>query len=997
VGHALLPQQRREACQIQPSEVPLTSVAPPGEPVFRPWLVIGMVATGMVLLNDLGRLLADTQAPGSPSFGAWVFTGPKFRFWDTAALQSAVELWGTLRKTAQPLLVLHVLMDAIFLIPWYWRLLRRALDYVGAEKGLASGLAIAVAIADAVETAMTGIVIAGAFTSSGTLLCVLQFLTLAKWILLSATLLTTIALWVNPTKGVSAKDLLDAIAEARAGGRRHPGIALLPIMMLVALFGALIAVPAGGPLEQLPDVIRYQLSGEGGLGLLICSGVALVLLASAVATGGLLAIDPDSAERTPGAFPRFTVLSWAAGLSLVLFGVACWVDKAPRSSPWSFGAVALTVTIAGWLADRGRKTESRKEALAESPFAWTSGEKSDRLWVGALSGLVIVAGGLALVRATFPLLVLNESGARTEVRWSAALVLGIVAALSGGNYVQRWIVKRSRMRSCLGLAPIWLPAGFAAVIAGTLAGVPARGESWGTTGVVAIGFSVSALVLGALRLAGRVCPLWAATFSLGFGRRTPWLTLLAITWSVASLLNTEGVYHDARVFLDPAPAQSRHESLRAAFGDWVEIQRACNPQDSAPLPLVLLAAPGGGIRAAYWTAATLDRLFDPGTSRCAGHRLFAISGVSGGSVGAATWLAARAADSTARNAVERMSRDDGLAAAAVGLLLRDAVQPFVGITANRLDRAALLENGWIRTSGVFGATKAPVRWRAFGRDEPWVPVVVFNASSVTDGCRVLVSNVSGLPASTSNDCGTYSPGSITAGPVSASIDPFPRLYPRSREGAGCGKDSTDMRLVTAALLSARFPLVTPSGALIRCFTRDTAKDLKQTYVVDGGYFENSGLLTVLQIWQEIEPQVREHNRSAANARRRIVPWIVVADNHYREQADAPVARRPLELLVFYQTLKGNRLFSQGSLEQQANVALGHSPECGRAMSSEPGPEALGCFVVIAPTRKPAVAAPLGWVLSPTSRTDLNNRLDSLLPKDRAAPDPILAELLRQLR
>lgn len=55
-------------------------------------------------------------------------------------------------------------------------------------------------------------------------------------------------------------------------------------------------------------------------------------------------------------------------------------------------------------------------------------------------------------------------------------------------------------------------------------------------------------------------------------------------------------------------------------------------------PVILVTAEGGGIRAAVFTATVLSRLVD----RCpklAAH-IFAISGVSGGSIGAAIYAAA---------------------------------------------------------------------------------------------------------------------------------------------------------------------------------------------------------------------------------------------------------------------------------------------------------------------------------------------------------------------
>ena len=84
--------------------------------------------------------------------------------------------------------------------------------------------------------------------------------------------------------------------------------------------------------------------------------------------------------------------------------------------------------------------------------------------------------------------------------------------------------------------------------------------------------------------------------------------------------------------------------------------------------------------------------------------------------------------------------------------------------------------------------------------------------------------------------------------------------------------------------------MSPSGALVRCplersLSPAAADSLRtQTYVVDGGYYENSGILTLLQVWRAVEPLVRQAN--AAPGARRIVPWLVVMDNHYRSAASA---------------------------------------------------------------------------------------------------------------
>jgi len=552
------------------------------------------------------------------------------------------------------------------------------------------------------------------------------------------------------------------------------------------------------------------------------------------------------------------------------------------------------------------------------------------------------------------------------------------------------------------LGPITIAPVVIVPIAPWLLVVPSHGAYWTTTGVVAIGFAFLALVIGLLKWISRRYPPWDATDSLGFGRRTPWLALLGVTWVVASILNTDGVYHDARVSTDLGPSAPRYTDLKSAFDTWLGAQDQCAGA-AGQVPMVLVAASGGGIRAAYWTAVTLDALFGSQRGKCPALRLFAVSGVSGGSVGATAWVAAMAAGKRGTGVVKEMSKDHGLAAAAAGLLLRDLIQPFTGITTWR-DRAALLEDGWTESvGGIFDPAKSPLKWSAVGNGHglAWVPLLVLNASSVTDGCRVLVANVGALPAATGGDCGASPLGQRPAGPVSASIDPFPGLHERTDTNAAKWNSlGTGMRAVTAALLSARFPIISPSGALLR-WVPDTPsskggnqvanKSQVITYDVDGGYYENSGLLTLLQIWAAIDPLVREHNQSTRANDHPISPWIVVVDNHYRSNAKAAQPRRPLELVAPLSALSNNRILGQTALEQTAALAV--RAEGDRV---SPGPKTTGGMVVIAPTMEPSVAAPLGWVLSETSRSDMNNQFKARHLLNESPGASGLRELLRQL-
>jgi hypothetical protein len=56
--------------------------------------------------------------------------------------------------------------------------------------------------------------------------------------------------------------------------------------------------------------------------------------------------------------------------------------------------------------------------------------------------------------------------------------------------------------------------------------------------------------------------------------------------------------------------------------------------------------------------------------------------------------------------------------------------------------------------------------------------------------------------------------------------------------------------------------------------------------VGGVHYENSGLLTLLQMWTALEPAIRKHNAQVLVGQQQafIEPWIIVASNRYRSGA-----------------------------------------------------------------------------------------------------------------
>ena len=70
-----------------------------------------------------------------------------------------------------------------------------------------------------------------------------------------------------------------------------------------------------------------------------------------------------------------------------------------------------------------------------------------------------------------------------------------------------------------------------------------------------------------------------------------------------------------------------------------------------------------------------------------------------------------------------------------------------------------------------------------------------------------------------------------------------------------------------------------------------------------------------------------------------------------------------------------------------------------ASTDAPGPRAQpagGCVALLAPRRSPSVAAPLGWVLSGTTLTDLDSQLKTQFSEEALDKNPPLRRLRDEL-
>src|SRR4029453_5773158 len=220
---------------------------------------------------------------------------------------------------------------------------------------------------------------------------------------------------------------------------------------------------------------------------------------------------------------------------------------------------------------------------------------------------------------------------------------------------------------------------------------------------------------------------------LGERYRLPLLTLVVVWAAICSLTNDN---HDIRT-IDSGATQNRYD-LEQALREWHNRIRANPKYSTRPLHLLfIVAAEGGGIRAAYWTAAVLGSIQDAEES-FADH-VFAISGVSGGSVGAVVFDALVAngkCQGKFAEISELMLGQDFLSPAIAAMLYPDLIQRFWRQPYMYLDRGRWLEQSWeeawrqpLNKTGLNDDRFAKPFSSLWKNSQIYVPALFLNATS----------------------------------------------------------------------------------------------------------------------------------------------------------------------------------------------------------------------------------------------------------------------------
>jgi hypothetical protein len=914
-------------------------------------------------------------------------------------------------------------------------------------------VAVANVIQDAIVLTASGGWIGRHQHVPGALVYALEGVVIAKWALVVVLLAwLTYRVFTSDLSGGRARLLVMALKKQRFS------------LVIVALLAVIAIGRGTDVLEQFPDVQRAWLTWPASLGWLhmVFAVTAQALLAAALVLLSAMrlqrardtGIEGDGRDvhsylpwlLTSAAVPALALILWSTSAAAVSWRRVIAVP-----------AVLLAVAAAsGATQQAARRHRAARAAVASTPRPAGAAAAARATADGADVEAVRTAGDLLAVGAiavTGLGLVRSFTGAAMVVGNAYGWAFAIMVAAGFAVAVLTWVVARpglqaltayfdsrylttGRGRGREGLSPRRTggpgngagAAGGPGIGAGTEAGRGGGGDrspSW-----LLAAFAAPFLVADVLLV---FTPLWAAhwlgvlatsvialgTLAVGLAalaylvqsreplpvfrllrlKATPVITLILIVALVGALVDKASTLHNIRLpravaaaaGATPVPADSAPtvlDSLQRWLADPATTSCAVPAAGTAGQvrvePLVLVAAAGGGIRAAWWAVDALDRL---AATPCRRHAVFAASGVSGGALG----LAITAATAGRDVALARVAGPDALAAAVDGLLLRDTIAGMSGLNLTAAgmpagqrfpDRAALMEHAW--------ESEDPGLAQPFPMRQPVLPwLLMFNSTAVGTGCRAIIADRRIAPVATRPAVASPVCDLTTTTSVPDSYDFFAQLP--------C---LTGIDTATAAMLSARFAFITPSGAVNGC-GRQAGTQVEQ--YVDGGYADSTGLATLAGLAPQLTSAIRQHNARAVASTPAgrpvtlVVPVTVYLGNSPQPEPIAGTLAtsppQPLVPLLSAAASARSQLTGSTALLQELSAATSRSQwlSCAPGQNTCAQDQAAAAsavpqrLILVVPREFPSVAPPLGWILSQASRFTLSRGVT--VEAGSTCPDP----------
>lgn len=597
-----------------------------------------------------------------------------------------------------------------------------------------------------------------------------------------------------------------------------------------------------------------------------------------------------------------------------------------------------------------------------------------------------------------------------------------------------------------------IPLVFGFVVAGIVIfaiGLPIwnaiTGRAWWelpeTAGPIAVLLSFGVVAMLFVSLLSWLAERWRPGRALRVlgARRMPFYALGVVWLLLIPFVDGPG-FHDVRLLEPTSPPTVQSVELDETYEEWLRDNVTNTTSDSATRsvsPMLFVASSGGGIRAAYWSALALSCINEsepltfaatssslpPDHSVCASARviaelrseaetgmaagsveteleairdrararartIFAMSGISGGSLGVAAYAAhlVEALDDPAQlddaTWLDNRLNDDYLSATMAWALFIELPRAFLRFDPGT-DRAEAMEQAWER-SWVLPGEPTEDLGLDVGLRELWLehagvlPLLLLNSTSVADGCRFNGSVVNAGIERAADRC--------------HSLRPFARLGQDRTEGSQALASTLDLsdflcsdediRLSTVVLMSARFPGISPTGRLEACEADGNGRTVDEptdsddpravTYLVDGGYLDTSGASALTDVSAALAPSIEDVNEEHPGSC--VVPFYVQLDNGHQRVAPPPSDPEPSELRAPLTATNATRGARAASAE--AATALEFSrwfSTAGKRLMSGGWPLA-DRYAWIVPEAHPGVQAPLGWTMSPSAIEDLRSQM-----------------------
>jgi predicted chitinase len=194
-----------------------------------------------------------------------------------------------------------------------------------------------------------------------------------------------------------------------------------------------------------------------------------------------------------------------------------------------------------------------------------------------------------------------------------------------------------------------------------------------------------------------------------------------------------------------------------------------------------------------------------------------------------------------------------------------------------------------------------------------------------------------------------------------SLVPFQSLIPTEGQ-----TEALNPRLSTAAFVSARFPWVSPAATITAKIDADS--EVAKTRLVDGGYFDNSGVETAVDLLQALEAQINELN-TATGGPKIAVKLIVLGGGHYpvRDSFGLGETMEPIRALL-------------STRESRAYIAINKAARAPQLKEQSYQRVINGSAETISTKslrlvglKKHAYELPLGWAMSLRTREIIENQ------------------------